>query len=155
MKEAKEDPPGQFTGPPDAALCCDLSGGHWSLAVTDNPAFHSTHSSTETELKSPLWQTTALTFALSDCISHPFFSSSLSLSLSFLTALHDHVSRIELVEWAYWSSLSLSARGLILYRAAVDLCFPQKSALSTPNFRYRFGKFLICSLILALVYFSG
>lgn len=75
------------------ALCCDLSGGHWSLAVTDNPAFHSTHSSTETEFKSSLWQTAALTFALSDCISRPFFFPSLSLSLSFLTALHDHVSR--------------------------------------------------------------
>lgn len=120
-KGGEGGPPGQFTGPPDAALCCDLSGGHWSLAVTDRPAFHSTRSSTETELKSP---------PLADKHSHfcalcLVLSSGLSLCFCHSSAHFMMVSCVELQEWAYLSSLSLSTRGLILSRAALDLCFPQ------------------------------
>lgn len=140
-KTGEGGPPGQFTGPPDAALCCDLSGGHWSLAVTDRPAFHSTRSSTETELKSPPLADNRSYF----CALRLVLSSSLSL---FVSVIPQHTPWSFLLRRAAGMGLlvliKFERKGVNPLASSRGFVLPSKSELTTPNFRYRSGKFWCC-----------
>lgn len=95
---------------------------------------------TETELKSPPLADISLSL-LRSVLS--FLPVSLSLSLSFLSKLHDRVSR-GAVGMGLLVLIKFERKGANPLASSHGFVLPSKSELTTPNFRYRSGKFWCC-----------